>query len=88
MTTPRPPSFHLRMPRRLKDALQAAGAKRGKSLTQEINARLERSLEADDVATELAEILKPLIDGLTASEREMVFEAARILARNKARKRK
>lgn len=81
-------SFHLRMPKRLKDELQAAVGKGGKSLNAEIVQRLERTLGPNDTVLRLAETLAPVIDGLSDEDREALMKAARVLAKNMRKARK
>lgn len=74
------------MPKRLKDDLQAAVDRGGKSLNDEIVKRLERSFGPDDAVLQLAEILKPLMDGLNEEDRATLIAAARILAKDRRKK--
>lgn len=74
------------MPKRLKDDLQAAVNRGGKSLNDEIVKRLERSLGPDDAVFQLAEILKPLLDSLDDTEQATLIAAARILAKDRRKK--
>lgn len=84
---PKSPSFHVRMPKRLKDDLQAAVDRGGKSLNDEIVKRLERTFGPDDAVLQLAEILKPLMDGLSEEDQATLIAAARILAKDRRKKR-
>lgn len=72
MSQPEPPSFHLRLPRSLKEQLQSARGRN--SLNREIVERLERSFEPD-AATELAATFRPFITTLSQAERRTLFEA-------------
>ncbi|MCV0395439.1 MAG: Arc family DNA-binding protein [Rhizobiaceae bacterium] len=88
MPPPRSISFHLRMPKRLKDDLQIATDRGGKSLNTEIVRRLERSFGPDDDISQLAEILKPFMDDLNEEDRATLIAAARILAKNRRKARR
>lgn len=74
------------MPKRLKDGLQAAVDRGGKSLNDEIVKRLDRSFGPDEALVQLAEILKPFVAGLSDDERATLIAAARILARDRRKK--
>lgn len=74
------------MPKRLKDDLQAAVDRGGKSLNDEIVKRLERSFGPDDDIFKLAEILRPFLDTLDDADRATLIAAARILARDRRKK--
>ncbi|MDG4903169.1 hypothetical protein P9279_21915 [Mesorhizobium sp. WSM4962] len=67
MPAPEPPSFHLRLPPDLKARLQAVRGRN--SLNTEIVARLERSLDPDDLALQVADILRPVLAKLDESAR-------------------
>lgn len=86
MSSPTSPSFHVRMPKRLKDDLQAAVDRGGKSLNQEIVKRLERTFGPDDDVLQLAEILRPFLASLDAEDQATVIAAARILAKDRRKK--
>lgn len=86
MSSPTLSSFHTRMPKRLKDDLQAAVDRGGKSLNDEIVRRLERSFGPDEEVLQLAEILKPFLAGLDEEERATLIAAARILAKGRRKK--
>lgn len=86
MSSPTLPSFHLRMPERLKDDLQAAVDRGGKSLNDEIVKRLQRSFGPDDAILQLAEVLRPLLESLDEDDRATLIAAARILAKNRRKK--
>ncbi|WP_109613873.1 Arc family DNA-binding protein [Pseudaminobacter salicylatoxidans] len=81
MTKPEIAHFHVRMPKRIKDELEARAA--GESLNKEIVQRLERTLGPDDAVVRLAEILKPLMDTLSAADQATLIAAARILAKDR-----
>lgn len=74
------------MPERLKDELQAAVDRGGKSLNDEIVKRLERSFGPDDAILQLAEILQPLLASLDEDEQATLIAAARILSKNRRKK--
>lgn len=74
------------MPKRLKDDLQAAVNRGGKSLNDEIVKRLDRSFGPDDSLIQLAETLKPFVDDLSDDECATLIAAARILAKNRRKK--
>lgn len=74
------------MPKRLKDDLQAAVDRGGKSLNTEIVTRLERSFGPDDAVMQLAEILQPFLAALDEDDRATVIAAARILAKDRRKK--
>lgn len=74
------------MPKRLKDELQAAVERGGKSLNDEIVKRLERSFGPDDAVLQLAEILGPFLASLDEDDQATVIAAARVLAGNRRKK--
>lgn len=74
------------MPERLKDDLQAAVDRGGKSLNDEIVKRLERSFGPDDAVLQLAEILSPFLASLDDEDQATLIAAARILAKNRRKK--
>ena len=74
------------MPKRLKDDLQAAVDRGGKSLNDEIVKRLERSFGPDEAVLQLAEILKPFFNSLDEADQATLISAARILAKNRRKK--
>lgn len=74
------------MSQRLKDDLQAAVDRGGKSLNDEIVKRLERSFGPDDAVLRLAEILQPFLASLDDAEQTTLIAAARILVKNRRRK--
>lgn len=74
------------MPKRLKDDLQAAVDRGGKSLNDEIVKRLERSFGPDDAVMRLAEILKPMMDTLSEEDQATLIAAARVLAKDRRKK--
>lgn len=86
MSSPISPSFHVRMPKRLKDDLQAAVDRGGKSLNDEIVKRLERSFRPDDAVLQLAEILQPFLASLDETEQTALIAAARVLVKNRRKK--
>lgn len=73
MSPPDPPSFHLRLPPRLKAQLQAARG--ANSLNSEIVDRLERSFDPDP-ALRLAEIMRPFLAELTDEDRAHLLDLA------------
>lgn len=86
MSSPTLSHFHARMPKRLKDDLQAAVDRGGKSLNDEIVKRLERSFGPDDALLQLAEILRPFLTELDDAEQATLIAAARILAKDRRKK--
>lgn len=74
------------MPERLKDELQAAVDRGGKSLNDEIVKRLERSFGPDEALLQLAEILRPFLESLDEADQATLIAAARILAKNRRKK--
>lgn len=74
------------MPRRLKDDLQAAVDRGGKSLNDEIVKRLDRSFGPDDAVLQVAEILAPFFSSLDEADQATLIAAARILAKNRRKK--
>lgn len=88
MTSPTLSPFPLRMPKRLKEELQAAVNRGGKSLNDEIVKRLERTLGPDDALLQLAEILRPFMEGLSEEDQATLIAAARILAKDRRKKAK
>lgn len=86
MAPPESQTFHVRMSKQLKDKLQAAVDRGGKSLNDEVVKRLERSFGPDDALVQLAEILKPLMDGLSEEDQATLIAAARILAKDRRKK--
>lgn len=74
------------MPKRLKDDLQAAVNRGGKSLNDEIVKRLERSFGPDDAVLQMAEILRPFIASLDEADQATLIAAARILAKDRRKK--
>lgn len=88
MSSTEPPSFHVRMPMRLKDELQAARG--GKSLNADIVQRLERSLDIDLIA-KIAAVLQPLLSDLDAEDRaklvDLVETGAKIIAKGQKKRR-
>lgn len=74
------------MPERLKDELQAAVDRGGKSLNDEIVKRLERSFGPDDAVLQLVEILLPFLETLDEADQATLIAAARILAKNRRKK--
>lgn len=88
MTKPEP-SFHLRMPKRLKDELQAARGRN--SLNTEIVQRLERTVEPDP-AMKIADILRPILANLDEEDQakfaSLVASAAEIVAKGSRKRRK
>lgn len=86
MTEPPPPTFHVRMPKRLKDELQAAADRGERSLNSEIVDRLEGSFGPDAALLELAKVLQPFLADLTDSERATVIAAARVIARQRRKR--
>lgn len=74
------------MPKRLKDDLQAAVDRGGKSLNVEIVKRLERSFGPDDAVLQLAEILRPFLASLDEVEQAALIAAARVIAKNRRKK--
>jgi hypothetical protein len=71
------------MSQRLKDDLQAAVERGGKSMNDEIVKRLERSFGPDEALLQLAEVLRPFLASLSESEQATLITAARILARSR-----
>ncbi|CDX26881.1 conserved hypothetical protein [Mesorhizobium plurifarium] len=68
-----PPSFHLRLPARLKDQLQSA---RGdNSLNREIIDRLEFTFADPDSAFEIAKTLRPLMRTLSHEDQKILVTA-------------
>lgn len=86
MSSPTLSTFHARMPKRLKDDLQAAVDRGGKSLNDEVVKRLERSFGPDDALLQLAEVLRPFLEGLDDAEQATLIAAARILAKDRRKK--
>lgn len=74
------------MPKRLKDDLEAAVERGGKSLNDEIVKRLERSFGPDDAVLQLAEILRPFLASLDEADQATLVAAARILAKDRRKK--
>lgn len=74
------------MPQRLKDDLQAAVDRGGKSMNDEVVKRLERSFGPDDAVLQLAEILQPFFASLTEDDKATLIAAARILAKDRRKK--
>lgn len=73
------PSFHVRLPPRLKEQLQAA--KRGNSLNREIVERLEQTFEDPDFTYELAKIFRPLMRTLSEEDKKtLMMLAAGVIA--------
>lgn len=89
MSSPEPPSFHLRLPQSLKDNLQAARG--SNSLNAEIVQRLQLSF-APDAALQIADILRPVLASLDEPDQArlvaMAAETIEILAKGRGRKRK
>lgn len=75
------------MPPQLKDELQAAVDRGGKSLNDEVVKRLQRTFGPDDAVLRLAEILAPFVASLSEDEQATVLAAARILAKDRRKKR-
>lgn len=86
MTSPTLSPFPLRMPKRLREDLQAAVDRGGKSLNDEIVKRLDRTFGPDDAVMQLAEILQPFLASLDEDDQATVIAAARILAKNRRKK--
>ncbi|MFU0503613.1 Arc family DNA-binding protein [Pseudaminobacter sp. NGMCC 1.201702] len=86
MTSPTLSPFPLRMPKRLKEELQAAVDRGGKSLNDEIVKRLERTFGPDDALLQLAETLRPFMDGLSEEDQATLIAAARILVKDRRKK--
>lgn len=82
MPQPEPPTFHLRLPQRLKDQLNKARGRN--SLNREIVERLERTFDLEP-SLHLAEIFRPLLALLDDDERAKVMEhvgqAAEVIAK-------
>ncbi|WP_217577354.1 hypothetical protein [Mesorhizobium sp. GbtcB19] len=68
-----PPSFHLRLPARLKADLQAARG--ANSLNGEIVERLERSFDPDP-SLRLAEIMRPFLVELSEEDQAKLLDLA------------
>ncbi|MFC3208101.1 Arc family DNA-binding protein [Aquamicrobium soli] len=85
MTSPTSSPFPLRMPKRLREQLQAAVDRGGKSLNDEVVKRLERSFGPDDALLQLAEVLRPFFEALDEDDQAILIAAARILAKNRRR---
>jgi hypothetical protein len=89
MSSPEPPSFHLRLPQSLKDNLQAARG--SNSLNAEIVQRLQLSF-APDPALQLADIIRPALAALDESDQAriiaMAAETVGILVKGRGKKRK
>lgn len=86
MTKPEIAHFHIRMPKRLKDELQARA---GKSLNEDLVQRLERSVEHDP-AMRIADALRPVLASLSDEDQgkmvELVARAAEILTKTPRKK--
>ncbi len=82
------PSFHVRLPPRLKERLQAS--KGSNSLNREIVERLEQTFEDPDFTYELAKIFRPLMRTLSEEDQKtlMMLTAAVIAVLAKGRPRK
>lgn len=74
------------MPKRLREQLQAAVDRGGKSLNDEVVKRLERSFGPDDALLQLAEILRPFMEGLSEEDQATLIAAARILAKDRRKR--
>lgn len=74
------------MPKRLREDLQAAVDRGGKSLNDEVVKRLERSFGPDDALLQLAEVLRPFFESLDEDDQAIMISAARILAKNRRKK--
>lgn len=74
------------MPKRLKDDLQAAVDRGGKSLNDEIVKRLERTFGPDEAVLQLAEILRPFLASLDETDQATLIAAARVLSKNRRSK--
>ncbi len=86
MSSHTPPTVHVRVPKSLKDELQAAAARDGRSLNESLVQRFKDSLGKDDAATRLADILRPLLNSLSEEDQAAIITAARILAKDRRKK--
>lgn len=83
MSEPEPPSFHIRFFPGLKEKLD--GARGQRSLNREINERLERSFESDQLER-VAEAFRPLLARMSETERSDLAEAITTAMRDIAKK--
>ena len=83
MSLPPPSTFHVRMPKRLKDELQAAADRGDRSLNSEIVDRLEESFGPNEALLELAKALQPFLADLSDADRATLVAAARVIAKQR-----